>query len=377
MKIAVTTVLLCISTIFLSFSQSSNNSHHPSSNLTKEELISITNRKLQIVDSINNSQQLKAGTSNPSILVTGPEQDCKGAISVCQQTYTQPNSYSGYGTIQEVYNTCLLVKERQSVWYVFTVQTTGSFGFILNTSKDYDFALYDITTIGCGGIPSATPVRCNFSGTYGNTGLNASSTQNKTPAISYNYLQSPIMPGITNVNAGETYALIIDNFTQDNNGYTLTFNGTASIFDNTAPVLISANDNCNNKAVVTFSEPIKCSSIASNGNDFNITGPGPITITAAAGVNCSSNGLTNQVEITYTGTTTSGVYTVAPKVTNSITDKCGAVLSTTPTANFNLLTLPISITASKDSVCGGQTSNLNITGAPSSEEHFHGLLLEA
>jgi len=80
-----------------------------------------------------------------------PEQDCNNAISVCQQSYTQTVSYSGYGSVQDFppYSTCLLTGETNSVWYIFTVQNSGSFILTINTSNDYDFALYNITGTNC------------------------------------------------------------------------------------------------------------------------------------------------------------------------------------------------------------------------------------
>lgn len=78
---------------------------------------------------------------------TGPEQDCLGAIPLCNSTYTFAGSYLGEGSVQEVStSSCLSGGETNSVWYVFTPQSTGSFGFSISTTKDYDFALYDITT---------------------------------------------------------------------------------------------------------------------------------------------------------------------------------------------------------------------------------------
>jgi len=56
-------------------------------------------------------------------------QDCWGAIPVCQNVYSQANSYSGEGNYpNEIPTTggcpgnCLLSGEKNDVWYVFTVQ---------------------------------------------------------------------------------------------------------------------------------------------------------------------------------------------------------------------------------------------------------------
>ena len=318
----------------------------------------VTN-KLRIVDSL----MKLTTTSQPK--VSGPEQDCNGAIAVCQQTYTQPNSYQGYGSVQEVYNTCLLMQERQTVWYVFTVQTPGTFTFMLNTLNDYDWALYDISTIGCSGVPSATPVRCNYSATYGNTGMQL--PVSGTIPLSYDASSAAMMPGL-NVTTGTTYALVIDNFTQDLNGYTLTFGGTATIFDNTPPSLVSVNDNCHQDYItLTISEGIQCGSIASNGSDFTISGPGSPAIISATGVGCPGNGLTNQVRIYYSGLLT-GTYTIGVQNGsdgNTLLDKCGGAMSTSQVISFTHLG-DIIASANSYSICSGQTAILTGSGGPAS-----------
>lgn len=306
------------------------------------------------------------------IFTTGPEQNCKGAIDVCTNSYNQSVSYTGYGT-QEVYGTCLSRKESNSVWYVFTVQTGGSFGFTLSTTKDYDFALYDITSIGCAGVPTATPVRCNYSATYGNTGLTISSPAAATtlPAISYGSGGTPFMPGLSDVTAGQTFALIIDNYSADNTGYSVNFSvgGTSSIFDNVAPTFTGTpSSNCTNTITLTFNEFIDCASIASNGSDFAISGPSAASITAASGLNCTTNGLTKTIVLTYTGATTSGTYIITSQNGNdgnTVKDKCGTNMTVGANTSVNILGT-FSISPSSVSICQGSNTTLtatNVTGA--------------
>ncbi|MGH9837706.1 MAG: hypothetical protein ACREEM_02870 [Blastocatellia bacterium] len=183
------------------------------------------------------------GTTQP--LQNGPEQDCSGAIRVCQREYVQPQSYTGVGAVQELPNTtCLSSKEKNSVWYEFTAQTDGSFAFTINTPNDYDYALYNITNTGCAGVQSSTPIRCNYSGANGPTGLDLGNVQPELPAISST---GSTMIAAVYVTKGQTYALLINNFSNDQNGYTLTFSGTASIFGPAPPeitggtLLVAAN----------------------------------------------------------------------------------------------------------------------------------------
>src|SRR6201993_1256928 len=295
---------------------------------------------------------------NGHLMTTGPEQNCSGAIPVCQQSYTQNTSYTGHGTIQELNgSTCLASSETNSVWYVFTAQNAGTFTFLLNTANDYDFSLYDITSIGCAGVPSATPIRCNYSATYGSTGL---TLPTQAGNLSYNASQPPTMPGI-NVNAGQTFALIIDNYSANSNGYTLTFGGTAQIFDNTPPTITAATHACNTSVMnFTFSELVECNSIQANGSQFTVTGPsGSVPVISFAGNACSAGTNTNGGVLTFNSTgLTTGVYTVSSL--GGMKDKCGNVMGP---QTFTVQYLgAASITASNTGVCAGTPVTFTLTG---------------
>lgn len=332
---------------------------------TQEEL-DAKNAKLA-----NLNWQTSIGKVNPTtgVLVTGVEQDCSNALPVCAQSYTQTTSYTGIGSVQEVNGTCLSGGETNSAWYVFTVQTTGNFGFTLNTTVDYDFALYDITTTGCSGIPTSTPVRCNFSGTTGNTGMSTAGT-----CASCSASQGPFSTELA-VTAGSTYALIINNWSANATGYTLAFTSTAghaSITDVTAPTLTSMTNNCNNTVTLSFSEPIKCTSIAANGSDFTISGGG--TITAASGTGCGT-GLTSSVTLTYTAPST-GTYTIGIATGsdgNTLLDKCSNPMSTSQTLSFNHLGT-IAVTPSPSTICtSGAAVTLTASGAPVSTSNVYSI----
>ena len=68
---------------------------------TKEEL-RIKEEKLAFYRNNPNAAKINP---NHHLMVTGPEQDCDNATPVCQQTYNQANSYTGYGSTQEVFGT--------------------------------------------------------------------------------------------------------------------------------------------------------------------------------------------------------------------------------------------------------------------------------
>lgn len=344
--------------LFLSFNLMAQVNRPP----TQEEL----DEKMEIYSRMAWGNPQGKTDSASRVMVTGPEQDCTSAIPVCSQTYTQNTSYTGVGTVDEVKNTCLKSGEKNSVWYIFTTQTAGNFGFTINTVKDYDYAIYDITTMGCEGIPTATPDVCNYSATKGQTGMTASGTGGLSqPASGVPFCT------LLSVAAGRTYVLIISNYTGDATGYTLTFTvgaGYTSITDVIPPTINPPNsvtNNCNGTLTINLSEPVKCSTIASNGSDFTITGGGAIT--AASGTGCSGNDYTSQITVSYTAPS-SGAYTLGIKNGsdgNTIIDKCGNSMLTSQTITFNHLGT-IALSANTPNVCSSGTSvTLTATGANS------------
>ena len=309
-----------------------------------------------------------SGGGLPSTL-TSPEQDCNSAIPVCQNVYTTAVSYSGYGTNNEIpsNSSCLGSNEKNSVWYTFNTSSSGNLAFNINpnnSSNDYDFALYDITGSNCAGIANGaiTPIRCNFSATAGQTGLSSSGTNASEPASGSN--QSTVLP----TTSGHTYVLIISNYSSSQSGYTLDFSpGTASIFDVTPPTPTGVSAPCgSNVLTLNVSEQIKCSSIASNGSDFTLTGTGgPYTITGATGVNCGTN--TGQIIFTCSpaisgaGPWTLGIVTGSDG--NTLIDACGNPMAA-QTKTFT--TVPPSVTISgPSSICKNSTFALTASAASS------------
>ncbi len=304
--------------------------------------------------------------STPVILTTGPEQQCNSAIPVCQNIYTTSASYSGNGTSQEIpSNTCLGSNELNSVWYTFTSSSAGNIAFNITPNvigQDYDFALYNLTGTNCSAISSGalTPIRCNFSATGGVTGLSASGTNPSEPASGPN--QSTVLATAV----GQTYVLIISNYSSSSNGYTLDFTpGTASIFDVTPPTLASVTAPCgSNVLTLNTSEQITCASIAANGSDISISGTGgPYTISGATGVNCGSS--TAQITFTISPALTGGgpwVLNAHPGSDgNSLIDNCGNAMPTT-TVSFNVAPATPVITG-PSTVCKGSTFALSSSSA--------------
>ncbi|MCC7051514.1 MAG: hypothetical protein IT239_07045, partial [Bacteroidia bacterium] len=308
---------------------------------------------------------------NNGVYTTGPEQDCNGAIPVCNSTYSQNSSYSGTGSTQEVpTSSCLGSREKNSVWYVFTVSASGNLAFQITPnagSEDYDFALYNITGKSCSDIPSgaATESRCNYSATGGSTGLSSSGSNPSEPASGPN--QSTLLP----VTVGQTFVLVVSNYSSSQNGYTLNFASsgmTASVFDNVKPTVSSVNAPCGSSTVtVQMSEPIVCSTIASNGSDFSLSGPGgPFTISSATGVNCGTS--TSQIQFTVSPALVMGnTYTLTVNQgvdANTLLDNCGNYADAGVTTNFTVSNPPASISGNNN-ICNGSSTALSANSGTS------------
>ena len=235
-------------------------------------------------------------------------QDCLGAIPVCQKIYTEDRAPIGSGNFVDYNgsNTCV-ENESNSIWYTFTVNESGMFGFLLtpeNPLQDYDWILFDITNANCSDLfedPSLI-VSCNAAGNAGcegptgATGATTFSNQGPNCGTDPPTMTEGFSPfnDLIDVLAGNTYVLCILNFSADlSEGYTIDFGLSTDIgiFDETPPTIadISYLETCNGESInVQFSEYIQCATIAAD--NFGINGAnGPYTLSMES-VNCDAGG---------------------------------------------------------------------------------------
>ncbi len=257
-------------------------------------------------------------------------QDCLGAIPVCQSQYVQNNSYTGEGNIPneiDNINSCLASGELNDVWYTFTVQQTGLLNFSITPNQmtdDYDWAVYDLTNASCEDIATnpLLEISCNYSGVSGVTGANGlTGTQNNPP-----------IP----VTAGQILVLNVSNFSSTQFGYTLDFgNSTASIFDNIPPVLdsiIPQNPDCGDTQFqVRFSENVFCNTV--DPTDFILNGPGgPYAVTQAVSIACQTNARYDNVFTLTLANSIQGTGNFSLDLVGPVLDLCGntATLTSLP-----------------------------------------------
>ncbi len=107
-------------------------------------------------------------------------------------------------------------------------------------------------------------------------------------------------------------------------------------------------------------DPVLCSSIATDGSDFTLTGPGgPFTITSVVGVGCGTN--TNQIQIYITPSVImGGTYTLTITTGsdgNTLLNDCGGEMDDPTTLVFIAQPLPATIYGDNP-ICEGASVNL-------------------
>jgi hypothetical protein len=196
-------------------------------------------------------QEIKEG--QPSAPKLGG-QDCEDAYLVCNNQSFSGNS-NGFAT-QELNGTnrgCIWSNETQTSWYYVNVGTGGTLGMTItpdNGTDDYDFAIWgpftDVTAAAnC--PPVSAPLRCNwalypwsgFCGTNTNpTGLALNAS---LPLTSNDCQDRPFLRHL-DVNPGEIYILMIDNYSGSTQPFNLDWSGTAGLECTAVPLPVSLID---------------------------------------------------------------------------------------------------------------------------------------
>jgi uncharacterized protein (TIGR02145 family) len=310
------------------------------------------------------------------------EQDCLGAIPVCQPIYTTTQSYTGHGNVYpEIVDAdaCPLCMdgEKNDVFYVITVQTSGILRFTLtpvNPNNDYDWSLFNMTNANCSELYSKAiklQVSCNSYGSggiNGPTGINTMLSNDKNcngPGTS----NGPAFNKDVPVNTGETYLLNISNWSSVNQqGYTLDFAGsTAQIFDDTPPAIDSIQNevSCSgtDSLYLRFSENIKCSDIQDHPEKFTITaGSGTYTITGVTSPDCVIGGTqTFGITLLVSPLLYSGSYDL--HIIGDIGDLCGnlALYQDYPFQMTGNNILIVTISNNTPAVCSGELTNIALS----------------
>ncbi len=146
--------------------------------------------------------------------------DCSGAIQICNNQLNASLD-DGFGTQQCPSGGCgcLSAGEKNSRWYKMVISTSGILRFKIQPygtgTADYDWALF--AAAAGGGCPASfgTPTRCNFDPGSQPTGM---SNNGNDPTGSSADADFETELAVT---AGQTYYLLVDNYTGNTVGFTL------------------------------------------------------------------------------------------------------------------------------------------------------------
>ncbi len=169
-----------------------------------------------------------------------PEADCDRAVVLCDKSSFFIENLTGVGLDQnEVTNSCIQ-EEFASVWYKWTADEAGTLEFVLtpnNITDDLDFALYNLPG-GLDDCANKELIRCMSSGeSQGNSsGQNApckgatglSSTSNDLEEFPGCSPGDDNFVAAINMIPGESYALVVNNFSRSGFGFSIDFGGTGS-----------------------------------------------------------------------------------------------------------------------------------------------------
>ncbi len=161
----------------------------------------------------------------PTYELKAQNQDCNTSKLVCgNQSFSDNSSGIGNNDFQSSSNQqgCLSSGERQSAWYEISIQTSGTLTFTINPTSpsDYDFAFYGPNAV-CTNL--GNPIRCSYAAGDGQTGLVFGTNITSDDAGGSGFIR------YLDVVEGQTYYVIIDNFSQNNQGFTLNWGGSATL----------------------------------------------------------------------------------------------------------------------------------------------------
>lgn len=309
--------------------------------------------------------------------------DCEGAITLCGDFYNETEASLNTGAVYEYTGICNQNMEQSSVWYTFTVQADGLLSFIidpLNPMDDYDWGLFDITSGGCEGIGSqllSPEVGCNSyglappepNGATGVSSANGGTGNSNGPGD----LNGPPFNADLPVEAGETYALVVMNWTNSLEGYAIDFGqSTASLYDEASPSIDSVEVmNCENTALRVFlSEFVDEATVTVE--DFELVGPTGLVheFSSVTGVN-TVNGFNQVLELDVADPIEiSGLYELQITVeAASISDACGNLAEGFIGVDLTVLEPPLGWDAIEVLVCPDDAANLSVNAVVQQSEN--------
>ncbi len=228
--------------------------------------------------------------------VADPDGDCPTGVILCDKSSFTVESLVGTGNDNNEFDQNICIQtEFASAWYRWTCKEAGTLTFVItptNPSDDIDFALFELPN-GVDDCSNKNKLRCEAAGENvsqpfstweictGPTGLQTDETDSdEFPGCNggNNNFVAPI-----NMIVGVSYALIINNFSNTGNGFTIEFGGTGTFQGPTADFTSEPPLTACQSEVITFADASQSVEGISawqwnfgiGANPSTATGPGP------------------------------------------------------------------------------------------------------
>jgi len=206
-----------------------------------------------------------------------PGNDCANASTLCDFSDFQVSSTSGFSS-SGLEPGCFGGAGNQDVWYQFTVGQTGTIEWTASPlgNAEYDWAMFDITS-GCPGGMN-TPFLCNW---------NYSNAMGTPVGVGTSCVTCPTDGAVmgtcaehcasTTVTAGNTYAIIIDNYSANGVGFDFNWgSGNDFLMAPTSVFNVSPSSGCGSITACFTNSSVGAISYAwdfGNGNTSTATNP--------------------------------------------------------------------------------------------------------
>jgi gliding motility-associated-like protein len=275
--------------------------------------------------------------SRPNMPTGTENSDCINATGICDNGFSFAGLSDGPGLTSDACTGCT-VAENFSNWYEFTIATSGTLGFNLNTGNaadDYDFALYPATS--CGSL--GTPIRCSYAATTGTTGMSPAYSDASENVNGNGWVSS------LTVTAGQHYYLLINEWSPNNSTFSLDWTGTAGIGTSPPRTEIAGLNYSNTTYSVCQNGSVTINAAGTLGNYS--------WWTAASGGTQLATGANYSPSTATVGSTT---YYLQVSTTSGCT-------STRTPIQITVTAAPTMTSSGSASVCSGNAVNFNLTSS--------------
>lgn len=173
--------------------------------------------------------------------VPEPSSDCSDGVLLCDKSPFTVQSVLGAGSnTNEIDVTTCIQEEISSVWYKWTCDDPGSLAFTLNPNQpldDLDFAVYELPN-GIDDCSNKQLLRCMASGENVGDPFDVWEPCTGPTGLSLNSVDTEEIPGCQpgndnfvaaiDMEAGKSYALIVNNFSNTGSGFSISWGGTGT-----------------------------------------------------------------------------------------------------------------------------------------------------